>query len=74
MRIDISPVTIDGSVCAQVELSVAVSNSVAIRAVPVDEDGNEYPEAALAVVGDGSDPAIAAFMEQVAAGAAALLG
>lgn len=74
MRIPISGVEVDGKVCVEVEVSVAVSNSVAVRAVPVDADGVEYPDHALAVVGDGSDERIGQFMAQVAAGAAALLG
>lgn len=78
MRINITPISVEsenGTVsCNEVEVSVAVSNSVAIRAVPVDGDGNEYPDAALAIVGDSSDQRIAGFMEQVATGVAALLG
>lgn len=73
MRITISPVTIDGQVCTEAELSVAVSNSVAIRAVPVDGNNVEHPDGALACVGDESNPAIAAFMATVRDGAAALL-
>lgn len=65
MRIPISPVTVDGIECIEAEVSVAVSSSVAIRVVPVDAAGTEYPDAFLGVVGDTSQSDVAAFLSQV---------
>ena len=74
MRIQIIPTVVDGETCVEAEVSVAVSNSVAIRAVPVDGNGVEHPDGARAFVGDDSRPDAAAFMVMVRDGAAALLG
>lgn len=69
MRIAIKPVTVEteaGPVtCSEAELSVAVSNSVAMRLVPVDGSGNEYPADSLGIVGDSSAPDIARFLDAV---------
>lgn len=66
-----SPVTVttdNGDVsCSEFEASVAISNSVAVRLVPVGPDGTEYPEQATGVVGDSSQADISEFMGAVAA-------
>lgn len=71
MRIVINPVVVhteSGDVsCSEAEASVAVSNSTAIRLVPVGSDGTEYPDAALGIVGDQSVTDIAEFMSTVQA-------
>jgi NACalpha-BTF3-like transcription factor len=78
MKININTVNIeteDGNVaCSEAEVSVAISNSVAMRIVPVDANGTEYPNNALGVVGDMSQEDIALFMAQVASAAADLMG
>lgn len=53
--------------CSEFEASVAISNSVAVRLVPVGPDGTEYPEQATGVVGDSSQADISEFMGTVAA-------
>lgn len=67
MRLSINPIicqTEAGSMtCTEAEVSLAVSDTLAIRLVPVDADGTEYPDAASAIVGDSRDPEIAAFLE-----------
>lgn len=73
MRIAITPITVDDVLCSEAEVSVAVSSSVAMRAVPVDADGNEHPDATIGVVGDASAPDIAAFLAQVSEAAGQLL-
>lgn len=73
MRIQIDPVTVDGNVCSEAEVSVAVSSTVAMRVVPVDGDGTEYPEAAVGVVGGEESEDVAAFLSAVREAAVALL-
>jgi hypothetical protein len=56
MRIDLNPAvtvtTDDGPVTCNVgKVSLAASDNLAIRVVPVDDDGVEYPAASIAVVG-----------------------
>jgi hypothetical protein len=68
MRINLNATvdTEDGPVqCSEAEVSVAVSNSVAIRIVPVDGGGNEYPLSAIGVVGTSDQEDIAQFMSAV---------
>jgi hypothetical protein len=69
MRIAINPITVTTDngdvVCSEAEVSVAVSNSVAIRIVPVDDEGIEYPLAATGVVGATDQPDIAEFFDAV---------
>lgn len=65
MRLQITPITVDEAVCNEAEVSVAVSSSVAIRIVPVDGTGTEYPEAAVGIVGTSDQPDIAAFLTAV---------
>lgn len=76
MRIQISPVTVNaenGSVlCEEAEVSVAVSNSTAVRLVPVGPDGTEYPDAAMGIVGDSGDADVAAFMATMTTATATL--
>ena len=66
MRIQINPIEIDGQICNEVFLFVSVSNSIAIRAVPVDSEGTLYPNNPIAVVGNGDTPDIDTFMNTVA--------
>lgn len=73
MRIAITPVTVDDVLCSEAEVSVAVSSSVALRAVPVDADGNEHPDGTIGVVGDVNQEDIATFLAQVSAAAGQLL-
>ena len=78
MRITLSnPITVstdNGDVsCSEAEISVAVSNSVAVRIVPVDVDGNEYPDAATGVVGTGDQDDISTFMDEVSAAVTVLI-
>ena len=66
MKINIKPVTLeDGTVCSEGRLSAALSDSVAIRVVPVDPDGVEHPEATQSVVGGPDDYAVAAFQDVI---------
>lgn len=69
MRIAIKPVTVETEIgpviCSEAEVSVAVSNSVAMRLVPVDGSDNEYPAASLGIVGDSSASDIAQFLDAV---------
>jgi hypothetical protein len=66
MIINIKPVELaDGTVCSQARVYCAVSDSVAIRVVPVDSDGVEHPEATQSVVGDSKDYAVGAFLDVV---------
>ena len=73
MRIPIGAVDIDGVVCSEAEVSVAVSDTVAMRVVPVDADGVEYPEAAVGVVGGEEQADVAVFLADVSAAVEALL-
>jgi hypothetical protein len=50
MNITILPIDIDGQTATEGVISVAVSDSVAIRIVPII-DGVEYPDSALGLVG-----------------------
>lgn len=64
MIINIKPVELaDGTVCSQGRLSASVSDSVAIRVVPIDLNGVEHPEATQAVIGAKDDYAIGAFLD-----------
>lgn len=69
MTITINPITVDTDngpvICTSASVSVAVSASTAIRLVPVDAAGNEYPNAAFGIVGDPSVPDVAEFIEAV---------
>lgn len=72
MRIQIKPTTVQtetgSAVCTEAEVSVALSNSVAIRVVPVDGSGTEHPEAFTGVVGTPEmDAAIADYVSSVTA-------
>jgi hypothetical protein len=73
MRVSINPITIGDITCTEVEVSVAVSNNTAIRAVPVDSEGTQYPDNPIAVVGRQGTPDIDAFMNKVAAAVQELL-
>lgn len=73
MRLAMNPITIDGNVCTEAEVSVAVSNTTAVRVVPVDDNGTEYPDAALGIVGGPDEPDVAAFLATVATAATTLL-
>lgn len=55
MNITILPIDIDGQTATEGIMSVAVSNSVAIRIVPTI-DGIEYPEDAFGLVGADETP------------------
>lgn len=37
--------------CSEANASIAISSSIAVRLVPIDSNGNEYPEAASSLVG-----------------------
>jgi hypothetical protein len=73
MRIPFGPVTIEDQVCSEAEVSVAVSSTVAMRVVPVDAEGVEYPDGAVAVVGGDDVDDVAVFMAAVRDAAIALL-
>lgn len=73
MLIPISTITVEGVPCNTANISVAVSSSTAIRVVPTDAAGNEYPDAAMGIVGDSSQADIATFMDAVAAAATVLV-
>lgn len=78
MRISLSvPIVVttdEGTVsCTSGEVSVAVSNSVAIRVVPVDANGTEYPDSAVGVVGSDDQSDIATFLASVADATSVLL-
>lgn len=73
MRLPINPVTVDDATCVEAEVSVAVSNSVAIRVVPVDAEGVEHPDGAVGVVGTADTDDIAVFLAVVGEATAALL-
>lgn len=64
MQIEILPVTVtaeDGSsvVTTTANAYLAVSNSIAIRVVPVDSAGTEYPDATIGIVGPPTQPGLA---------------
>lgn len=77
MQIQIRPITIETEsstvTCSVANVSLAATNSVAIRLVPVDAQGNEYPLASLAVVGDSSDPDIAVLLSSLEIAIAAIV-
>jgi hypothetical protein len=73
MRIPFGPVTVEGQVCSEAVVSVAVSSTVAMRVVPVDAEGVEHPDAAVAVVGGDDVADVAAFLSAVRDAAIALL-
>jgi len=37
--------------CFEANASIAISSSIAVRLVPIDSNGDEYPEAASSLVG-----------------------
>lgn len=74
MRIPILPISIDEKICEEAEVSVAVSSTLAMRIVPVDQDGTEHPETALGVVGGEEQEDIALFLSIVRDAAITLLG
>ena len=51
--------------CVTARVYCAVSDSVAIRVVPIDSDGNERPEATQGVVGGPDDYQVAAFLDVI---------
>lgn len=65
MHIQIFPMDVDGVLCCEAEVSVSISNSVAIRIVPIGANGEEQIDATLAIVGDHTDPEIDNFMASV---------
>lgn len=77
MRLSINPVTVaigdDEVDCYEANVYVAVSDSVAVRVVPVRPDGTEFPDAAVGIVGTGDQPDIAAFLSAVSSAAGLLL-
>lgn len=73
VRVPIEPVTVDEQVCVEAEVSVAVSDTVAMRVVPVDGDGVEHPEAAVGVVGGPDVEDVAVFLAAVRDAAVTLL-
>ena len=73
MRVNITPIVVDGVIYSQANVYVAVSNSVAVRVVPVGPDGTEYPDAAIGIVGASGDPSTQDFMTDVTAAVLALL-
>lgn len=73
MRIPFGPITVEDKVCTEAEVSVAVSSTVAMRVVPVDGEGVEHPDGAVAVVGGDDVADIAVFLSAVRDAAIALL-
>lgn len=67
MRVPITPIKVNDVECSEVEVNVAISNSVAIRAVPVDAEGNTHIAGTISVVGDDRYEDISTFMSSVAA-------
>lgn len=74
MLVDINATTVtlpDGTsvVCKQADVSVAISDSVAMRVVPVGPTGTPYPDAAGAVLipadDRARDPQMRAFLNAV---------
>lgn len=65
MRITIPAVVVDGITCTEGEASLSVSTSVALRVVPVDADGIEYPAATITVVGNSGSEDIAQLVSTV---------
>ena len=70
MRIIVHPITVETEsgpvVCTEAEVSVAVSSSVAMRLVPIDGAGTQYPDQAVGIVGDNQQADIATFLSTVA--------
>ncbi len=70
MRIIVHPITVEtesGPVsCTEADVSVAVSSSVAMRLVPIDGAGIQYPDQAVGIVGDNQQADIATFLATVA--------
>lgn len=64
MNITILPIDIDGQTATEGIISVAVSESVAIRIVPII-GGIEYAEYALGLVGSDETPDTVALLEAV---------
>lgn len=58
MLVPIEPVEVDGVTCTAVSVSLAVSSSLALRAVPVDADGVEVDGHVLSIVFGADDPAL----------------
>jgi hypothetical protein len=71
MRVSIAPVEVDGTICVEANVYVAVSGSAAIRVVPVSPDGVERPAGAVGIVGASSD--VEEFVSSVTAAVGALL-
>lgn len=74
MRIAINPIMINDIECSEAEVSVAISSSVAIRVVPVDAGGIEYPDAFMGVVGTTAEEDILTFFNSVSNAVSTLLG
>lgn len=77
MRIAINPINVETDaglvLCAEAEVSVAVSNTVAIRIVPVGPDGTEYSNNATGIVGGADQPDIETFLLELAASSLKLM-
>lgn len=74
MRITINPIMVDETTCSEVEVSVAASSTVAIRAVPVDAEGVEHPSGVIGIVGDANQSDIAEFLTQISTAVEKLFG
>jgi len=73
MRVSITPVTVDDVTCSEAEVSIAISNSVAIRVVPVGPDGTTYDAAAVGIVGTEGQEDVDVFMSSVRSAASVLM-
>jgi hypothetical protein len=65
IEIPIQPIEIDGVKCKNARVSLAVGTGLALRAVPFDLEGTEYPDYPITIVGNADDPFIAAFVAQL---------
>lgn len=78
MLVDITPITVtlpDGTtvICQQANTSAAISSSLAMTVIPTDASGNEYPDAAIGLVGASDQADIATFLAAVTAATSTLL-
>lgn len=69
MKVSINSINCNGTICNEAKLSVAATDSIAVRVVPVDSNDIEYPDFAIGIVGAigdlGTDVVLSAIQNAV---------
>lgn len=73
MRLPISPITVDDTVCTEAEVMLAFSDSIALRADPVGADGTVFQSHTISIVGGPESVDVATFIDTVKAAMVVLI-